>query len=123
MSAHISHDIHDHVHGTECAHTAIRHDGHIDYLHNGQLHHPHDGHSDEHRILVDAINPAECTHKHNCGCHSAEHRHGPNCGHEAVPHGNHVDYLVDGHFPILMGTIATTMAQSLLCTSAEDNGI
>lgn len=25
------------------------------------------------------------------------HVHGPGCGHEAVPHGDHVDYLVDGH--------------------------
>jgi hypothetical protein len=23
--------------------------------------------------------------------------HGPGCGHEAVPHGDHVDYLVDDH--------------------------
>lgn len=27
----------------------------------------------------------------------AEHTHGHNCGHEAVPHGDHVDYLHDGH--------------------------
>jgi zinc transport system permease protein len=29
----------------------------------------------------------------------AEHRHehGPGCGHPAVPHGDHVDYLHDGH--------------------------
>lgn len=25
------------------------------------------------------------------------HRHGPGCGHEAVPHEDHVDYLHDGH--------------------------
>jgi zinc transport system permease protein len=25
------------------------------------------------------------------------HEHGPECGHEAVPHGDHVDYLHDGH--------------------------
>ena len=24
-------------------------------------------------------------------------RDGPGCGHEAVPHGDHIDYLVDGH--------------------------
>lgn len=32
--------------------------------------------------------------------HSAEehrHEHGPGCGHPAVPHGDHVDYLHDGH--------------------------
>jgi zinc transport system permease protein len=25
------------------------------------------------------------------------HRHGPDCGHQAVPHGDHVDYVHDGH--------------------------
>lgn len=25
------------------------------------------------------------------------HRHGPGCGHEPVPHGDHTDYLHDGH--------------------------
>ena len=25
-----------------------------------------------------------------------EHEHGPNCGHVAVEHGDHVDYVVDG---------------------------
>ena len=26
-----------------------------------------------------------------------EHEHGSDCGHEAVPHVDHVDYLHDGH--------------------------
>ena len=26
-----------------------------------------------------------------------DHQHGPDCGHEAVQHGDHVDYLHDGH--------------------------
>lgn len=26
-----------------------------------------------------------------------DHEHGPDCGHQAVPHGDHVDYLHDGH--------------------------
>ncbi|HQV91444.1 MAG TPA: metal ABC transporter permease, partial [Phycicoccus sp.] len=25
------------------------------------------------------------------------HEHGLDCGHEAIPHGDHVDYLHDGH--------------------------
>ena len=25
------------------------------------------------------------------------HEHGPDCGHPAIPHGDHVDYLHDGH--------------------------
>ena len=28
--------------------------------------------------------------------HEARHRHGSGCGHEAVPHRDHTDYLVDG---------------------------
>ena len=27
----------------------------------------------------------------------ADHKHGEDCGHEAVQHGDHVDYLHDGH--------------------------
>lgn len=27
----------------------------------------------------------------------AEHEHGEKCGHETIDHGDHVDYLHDGH--------------------------
>ena len=91
------HADHDHVHGPGCGHTAIEHDGHTDYLHDGHLHHPHIGHVDEHTLAVNAANPAECTPAHDCGGHESGHVHGPDCGHEPVPHGDHTDYLVDGH--------------------------
>lgn len=26
-----------------------------------------------------------------------ERQHGPGCGHVAIPHGDHVDYVHDGH--------------------------
>ena len=26
-----------------------------------------------------------------------EHTHGAGCGHVAIPHGDHVDYIHDGH--------------------------
>ena len=26
-----------------------------------------------------------------------DHQHGPDCGHEAIAHGDHTDYVVDGH--------------------------
>jgi zinc transport system permease protein len=26
-----------------------------------------------------------------------DHEHGPECGHDAIPHGDHVDYVHDGH--------------------------
>ena len=29
--------------------------------------------------------------------HPHPHRHGPGCGHEAVQHNDHTDYLHDGH--------------------------
>lgn len=33
--------------------------------------------------------------------HGPDHVHGPDCGHEAVTHGDHTDYVVDGrlHHP------------------------
>ena len=27
----------------------------------------------------------------------AEHTHGADCGHDSVPHDDHVDYVDDGH--------------------------
>lgn len=92
-----THANHDHVHGAGCGHTAVQHGDHVDYLHDGHLHHAHDGHYDEHVIEVTAANAAVCTGGHACSGHAADHVHGPGCGHEAVPHGDHVDYLVDGH--------------------------
>ena len=93
----VKHEGHTHVHGKNCGHTAIKHDGHTDYLHDGHLHHAHEGHVDDHTIAVSGENPAKCTPEHKCGAHEAQHAHGPGCGHEAVPHGDHTDYLVRGH--------------------------
>ena len=81
MSEHETHAHHAHVHGDDCGHTAVRHEGHVD----------------EHRIAVGETNPDACTPGHSCGGHDAAHHHDPGCGHEAVPHGNPVDYLVEGH--------------------------
>jgi hypothetical protein len=41
--------------------------------------------------------PAGCTSQHDCEHHDGAHRHGPDRGHEAVPHDDHVDYLVGAH--------------------------
>lgn len=97
MTPHKTHEGHTHVHGENCGHTALRHEGHTDYLHNGHLHHMHEGYVDEHVLAVNADNPAACTPDHVCGGHERGHQHGPDCGHEVVPHGDHVDYLVEGH--------------------------
>jgi hypothetical protein len=86
------HATHTHQHGPSCGHTAIRHEGHVDYLHDGHLHYVHGDHVDEHTLPVGSANPDRCTPEVKCS-----HAHGPGCGHEAIPHGDHVDFLVDGH--------------------------
>ena len=97
MANHSHHEAHDHDHGPACGHTAVTHDGHTDYLHDGHLHHVTAIGIEEHVLPVDGTNPVACTPTHNCGGHEKGHVHGANCGHEAVPHGDHTDYLVDGH--------------------------
>jgi len=92
-----THDDHNHQHGPGCGHTGVRHGDHTDYLHDGHLHHDAGGAVEEHTLTVDGTNPDVCTPAHDCGGHTANHTHGPACGHEAVPHGDHTDYLVDGH--------------------------
>jgi hypothetical protein len=91
------HEGHSHQHGPNCGHKAVRHNGHVDYLHDGHLHHHGAAGVEEHALAVDGTNPATCTPGHACGGHAQQHQHGPGCGHEAVPHGDHVDYLVNGH--------------------------
>jgi hypothetical protein len=91
------HKGHTHQHGPGCGHTGILHDGHVDYLDEGHLHHRDGGQVEEHQLAVNGTNPDSCTPGHNCGGHNAAHKHGPDCGHAAVPHGGHVDYLVNGH--------------------------
>lgn len=96
---HHIHEHHDHQHGAGCGHIAIKHNGHVDYLHDGHLHHPHQGHYDEHTLEVNATNPDRC--QPVTKGHETKHVHGPGCGHAAVPHGKHTDYIVEGrlHHP------------------------
>ncbi|MEM1175519.1 MAG: hypothetical protein AAGI27_11970 [Pseudomonadota bacterium] len=93
---HKIHENHDHQHGPGCGHVAVQHGDHVGYLHDGHLHCAHEDHYDEHAIEVSSANPDGCI-AHVCSGHDKEHVHGPGCGHPAVPHGDHVDYLVDGH--------------------------
>ncbi len=104
MTDHSTHEPHDHVHHETCGHTKIQHEGHTDFLHDGHLHHVHDGHIDEHVLPLSDQNPQHCTPSHACTGHDQAHTHGPSCGHEAVPHGGHTDYLVDGHLHFAHGT-------------------
>jgi hypothetical protein len=92
-----THPDHAHRHEAGCGHTAVTHGDHVDYLHDGHLHHPHEGHVDEHVLEVDAAHPDPCTPDHDCDGHDADHLHGADCGHERVPHGDHVDFLVGDH--------------------------
>jgi hypothetical protein len=104
MSAHPIHDQHPHRHTTGCGHQAVTHDGHTDYLHDGHLHHIHDDHIDEHVFAISSDNPDACTPAHACNGHEAGHRHGADCGHHAIPHGDHVDYVVGGHLHFAHGS-------------------
>ena len=85
-----------HVHGPSCGHHAVQHEGHVDYLDHGHLEHQEAGRTEEHKIGVNAKNPASCTPGFHDG-NTEQHHHGAGCGHEAIPHGNHTDYVVEGH--------------------------
>jgi len=87
------HDGHEHPHGPSCGHTTLEHGDHTDYLHEGHMHYVHVDHVDEHRLE----HSAACTPDHDCQEHESFHNHGAGCGHEAVPHADHTDYLVAGH--------------------------
>lgn len=93
----ITHTEHQHKHGPSCGHQAVQHNGHTDYLHDGHLHHMHDDHIDEHSLAECDDYKSMCTPDHSCATHENSHVHGPKCGHEPVPHGDHFDYLVHGH--------------------------
>ena len=90
-----------HSHGPGCGHTAIKHDGHTDYLENGHLYHQEGNTLEDHVVAVSKTNPDGCRKFAGPIGHDTKHKHGPGCGHEAVPHGDHIDYLVDGrlHHP------------------------
>lgn len=89
-----THNEHNHKHGAGCGHKAVQHGDHVDYLHDDHLHHVHGDHIDEHCLSDDG---SGCTPEHACSGHDSAHKHGSGCGHQAVPHGDHVDYIVDGH--------------------------
>lgn len=82
-------DAHHH-HSLACGHTKLLHGDHVDYLENGHLHHPHEDHFDEAVIPVSANNPDGESPVVEGELHDEY------CGHEQVPHGDHIDYLVNG---------------------------
>jgi hypothetical protein len=66
--------------GAECGHTIIEHNDHVDFLHNGHMHHPDEGHVDEHKLEVSSANPETCTNGRVCNGHDAQRVHGTDCG-------------------------------------------
>ncbi|HEY1957932.1 MAG TPA: hypothetical protein VGH28_20065 [Polyangiaceae bacterium] len=68
----------------------------MDYLHDGHMHSVQGSGVDEHEIAATTTNPDQCR-PHVCDAHAKDHVHGADCGHPAVPHAGHVDYLVQGH--------------------------
>ena len=92
-----THEDHDHDHGPGCGHTAIKVGDDVGYLHDGHLHVIHGDHVHCRAIEFSAENPDGCCEVNDCG----DHVHGPGCGHEPVPHGDHIDYIVNGrlHHP------------------------
>ena len=85
---HRPHGDHDHEHDRWCGHAAVPHDGHLDFLHEGHLHHLDADHVDEVPDALDALHLPHAGHMHV---------HGPACGHEAIPHEDHVDYRHGAH--------------------------
>ena len=79
---------HPHDHGAGCGHPAIQHRDHLDYLHDGDAHRVHDDHVDA-EPASDA--PAHLAH----AGHMHAHREG--CGHPAIRHGDHLDYVHGTH--------------------------
>ena len=88
------HEGHAHVHSN------FGHAG----VHDGHLHDVHGNHVDEHKLEAGKANEDRCTPDHHCGAHQPDQVHWPDCGHQAVPYGNHVDYLVKGHLHHPHGT-------------------
>jgi len=77
-----------HQHGPNCGHKFVPHGNHLDYLNESGLLECESG---IHPVSVSEKNPDICK-----PVVSSNHVHGPDCGHEKVMHGDHVDYLVDG---------------------------
>jgi zinc transport system permease protein len=47
--------------------------------------------------MADGLDRVVPAHGHTAVPEDHEHQHGPACGHAAVEHGDHVDYVHDGH--------------------------
>jgi zinc transport system permease protein len=49
------------------------------------------------RPFAEAADPFPMADEHLAVPEEHDHEHGDDCGHVAVPHGDHIDYVHDGH--------------------------
>jgi hypothetical protein len=87
---------HKHVHGKDCGHKRVVHNGHSDYIHDGEYHRAHEDHVDFHGATNKGRELSSTSHEHKHKNHA--HMHGDKCGHKKVKHDDHWDYLHDGHY-------------------------
>lgn len=97
----------EHNHGMQCGHTPVLLGGQVAYLmEDGSIEPSHalqglgaitNAAGKTSTVPITESNPARCTPDHSCSTHGQDHQHGPSCGHPRVKHGDHFDYLVDGH--------------------------
>ena len=88
---HVAHGAHQHRHDLWCGHAQVEHDDHLDYLHDGHLHHPDRDHVDD--------RPATQHLPH--GGHM--HVHSRDCGHEMTVHAGHADFRHGQHLHAVHG--------------------
>jgi hypothetical protein len=91
---HPTHESHPHQHDPACGHPRVTWLDKEAFLHDGHLHRAHGGHWDETTVEVSAANPDEC---HPTPCVD-DHQTFP-----AVPHGEHVDHIVNGRLHHMHG--------------------
>ena len=91
------HKSHNHQHGAGCGHLQIKHGDHIDFAHDGHMHHVEGKKIEEHCIEVSVVNPDVCK---PLDCNGSKNHVGLA---EVIPHGDHTDYLVDGRLHHLHG--------------------
>jgi len=85
---HAPHPAHDHDHDRWCGHAAVPHGDHLDYLHDGHVHHLDVDHVDDVPSAMAVLDLSHLGHMHV---------HGATCGHPAVEHADHVDYQHGEH--------------------------
>nr|WP_245826055.1 metalloregulator ArsR/SmtB family transcription factor [Kocuria massiliensis] len=61
-------------------------------------------HARAHSLENDELKESTMSTHHSVAEHTvADHQHGPDCGHESIQHGDHTDYVHDGHLHALDG--------------------